>query len=52
MADEMLRQVKHVAPTIFEKAGPNCVQLGYCPEGDLKPETCNIAEIKKRYKEM
>lgn len=52
MADEMLKQVKRVAPTIFEKAGPSCVQLGYCPEGDLKPETCNVAEIKKRYKEM
>lgn len=52
VADEMLRQVKYVAPTIFENAGPNCVQLGYCPEGDLKPVECDIAEIKKRYKEM
>ena len=52
MADEMLKHVKAVAPIIFEKAGPSCVQLGYCPEGDLKPEECNVAEIKKRYKEM
>ena len=52
MADEMLKQAKRVAPTIFENAGPNCVQLRYCPEGDLKPEECNVAEIKKRYKEM
>lgn len=52
VANEMLRQVRSVAPTIFENAGPSCVQLGYCPEGDLKPAECNIAEIKKRYKEM
>jgi len=52
VADEMLRQVKRVAPTIFENAGPNCVQRGYCPEGDLKPAECNIAEIKKKYKEL
>ena len=52
MADEMLRQVKRVAPTIFENAGPNCVQRGYCPEGNLKPAECNVAEIKKRYRQM
>jgi len=52
MADEMLKQVKEVAPAIFENAGPSCVQMGYCPEGDLKPEECNIVELKKRYKEM
>jgi len=52
LANEMLKQVKRVAPTIFENAGPNCVQRGYCPEGDLKPAECNVAEIKKRYKRM
>lgn len=52
LADEMLKQAKRVAPVIFENAGPSCVQLGYCPEGDLKPAECNMAEIKKRYKEM
>ena len=35
LANKMLDLVKDVAPTIFERAGPNCVQLGYCPEGDL-----------------
>ena len=32
LADEMLRMVKHVAPTLFEKAGAPCV-VGSCPEG-------------------
>lgn len=34
-ADYMLELCKTVAPIIFEKAGPQCVRLGYCPEGDL-----------------
>lgn len=33
LADKMLELVKPVAPTIFENAGPSCVQAGYCPEG-------------------
>jgi len=49
LADEMLKLVKPVAPSIFESAGPNCVKLGYCPEGKMKPDECNVAEIKKRY---
>ena len=32
LSDEMLRQCKEVAPTIFEKAGPGCIR-GPCPEG-------------------
>jgi thymidylate synthase (FAD) len=52
MADEMLHQAKQVAPVIFESAGPSCVQMGYCPEGDLKPKSCVVPEIKKRYKLM
>ena len=32
MADEMLRQVRPVAPILFEEAGPGCVD-GKCPEG-------------------
>lgn len=52
LSDEMLRLVKKVAPTIFENAGPNCVQHGYCPEGDLKPATCLLPDIRKRFKEM
>ncbi len=52
VAMEMLKQVKKVAPVIFEKAGPSCVALGYCPEGGVKPDTCNIVEIKKRFSTM
>lgn len=34
MADQMLKLVKEVSPTIFAKAGPACVR-GPCPEGKL-----------------
>jgi thymidylate synthase (FAD) len=34
MAVEMLKLVKDVAPVIFEKAGPSCLE-GPCPEGAL-----------------
>jgi len=33
MADKMLRAIKPLDPVLFEKAGPYCLQLGYCPEG-------------------
>lgn len=33
MANMMLEQVKKVAPTLFENAGPSCVTTGRCPEG-------------------
>lgn len=36
MAEEMLRLVKEIAPSVFEKAGPNCVR-GFCTEG---PRSC------------
>jgi thymidylate synthase (FAD) len=52
VADEMLRQVKKIAPVIFEKAGPSCVALGFCPEGELKPKECNTVEIKKRFSSL
>ena len=46
VAWEMLTLVKKKAPLIFSKAGPSCVQLGYCPEGDL---TCGkIKEMKEK----
>jgi thymidylate synthase (FAD) len=48
-ATEMLRQAKTVAPILFEKAGPSCVKLGYCPEGRMKPPECVVEEIKKRF---
>jgi len=52
VAMEMLRQVKKVAPALFENAGPTCVELGFCPEGRMKPPECNIEEIKKRFKSL
>ena len=52
MAIEMLRQAKQAAPTLFENAGPSCVQLGYCAEGKLKPPTCRIEEIKRRFTQL
>jgi len=52
MAIEMLRQAKRAAPALFENAGPSCVTLGYCPEGELKPPTCRIEDIKKKFMEL
>ena len=43
VANQMLKLAKEAAPIIFEKAGPQCVRLGYCPEGEL---SCG------RYKEV
>ena len=34
LADEMLIQVKEIAPTLFKKAGASCVR-GKCPEGSM-----------------
>lgn len=49
MAEEMLRIVKGVAPTVFEKAGPACIG-GPCPEGEY---TCGkIKEVRARYKRL
>lgn len=32
LAEKMLDEVKKVAPVLFEDVGPQCKQLGYCPE--------------------
>lgn len=49
LADEMLRQVKEVAPLLFEKAGASCVATGRCPEGAM---TCGrLAEMLRRSRE-
>ncbi|MDD3819033.1 MAG: FAD-dependent thymidylate synthase [Actinomycetota bacterium] len=37
LAIKMLKEVKKVAPVVFEKAGPNCLR-GPCPEGKFKCE--------------
>lgn len=41
---KMLGEVKDIAPTIFENAGPPCI-LGTCPEGEL---SCGKPWSKKR----
>jgi len=46
LANQMLKQVKDVAPVLFEKAGPPCEAEGQCPEGEM---SCGrIDSIKKR----
>lgn len=46
VADEMLKQVKKVAPTIFKYAGPSCVK-GACKEGSM---SCGKQkEIREKY---
>lgn len=46
LANQMLKQVKEVAPVLFEQAGPPCEAEGYCPEGEM---SCGrIDSIKKR----
>lgn len=45
MAELMLVEARKVAPLLFEKAGPTCVSLGYCGEGEL---TCGrLASAKE-----
>jgi thymidylate synthase (FAD) len=51
-ANEMLKQAKKAAPTLFQNAGPSCVEMGFCPEGKRKPVECNVAEIKARFGNM
>lgn len=49
LAEEMLRQVLGVAPTLFAKCGPGCVS-GPCPEGKM---TCGrIKEVREHYRAM
>jgi thymidylate synthase (FAD) len=46
----MLKQAKKAAPALFEGSGPSCVELGYCPEGKMKPSECSVSEIKARFR--
>ncbi|CAG7838890.1 FAD-dependent thymidylate synthase [Clostridium haemolyticum] len=46
LADEMLKQVRKVAPILFKNAGPSCVK-GKCPEGTM---TCgSIKDVREKY---
>jgi thymidylate synthase (FAD) len=50
LAELMARECKKVAPVIFEKAGPSCVQLGTCPEGTF---SCGkLKEMKEKYAKL
>lgn len=40
MATKMLKLCKNAAPDLFQNAGPNCAQLGYCPENNLQNVSC------------
>lgn len=44
LANEMLKQVKEIAPTIFKKAGEPCLR-GKCPEGAM-----SCGKIKRKIK--
>lgn len=44
LANEMLKLVQEVAPTLFKKAGPSCVN-GPCPEGKM---SCGKAELMRK----
>lgn len=49
LADEMLRQVRNVAPVLFKRVGPACVN-GNCSEGTM---TCGeIKEVREKYSNM
>lgn len=57
LANRILAICKSVAPSLFENAGPSCVKLGYCPEGELTCGKLNkILETYRRwpsrYREM
>lgn len=40
LASKMLALCRKAAPDLFENAGPNCLQLGYCPENRLQNPGC------------
>ncbi|MHA1302837.1 MAG: FAD-dependent thymidylate synthase [Candidatus Heimdallarchaeaceae archaeon] len=48
LACSMLKEVKEVAPTIFENAGAYCDFYGYCPENE---KSCGKAPTLKELKE-
>ena len=46
LADGMLKQVKEIAPTLFQSIGPKCL-VGPCPEGKM---TCGkILDVRNKY---
>ena len=49
---EMLKQAKKAAPALFENSGPSCVEIGYCPEGKMKPPECSISKVKAKFRSL
>ncbi len=48
----LLEEYKKIAPNIFHNAGPSCVDLGYCPEGDMScGRAPTLSELQKTYRE-
>ncbi len=52
VAVEMLKQSKKAAPALFEDCGPTCVELGFCPEGKMKPTECNVIEVREKFRAL
>ena len=52
LAMKMLGLCKKAAPDLFRNAGPNCVQLGYCPENKAKNPLCTHMLTKKEALEI
>lgn len=48
LAYKMLGLCRKAAPDLFENAGPNCLQLGYCPENDLQNPGCRGKIMTKK----
>ena len=48
-AMEMLKQARNAAPALFGNSGPTCVEMGYCPEGKMKPPECDVLEMKEKF---
>lgn len=48
LAYKMLGLCRKAAPDLFEQAGPNCMQLGYCPENNLQNADCRGKIITKK----
>lgn len=48
LAYKMLGLCRKAAPDLFENAGPNCLQLGYCPENGLQNPACRGKILTKR----
>ena len=52
VAVEMLRQARKAAPTLFENSGPTCIELGFCPEGKMKPPQCSVEDLKRQFRSL